>query len=161
MGPEGDLVAIRLQRRCRCFGAWSGDQLVAYGWLSSGPEWIGELGLEIRPGPGEAYVWNCVTLPDQRRRGVFRNLLQCVVRTAAEEGLQRLWIGSIEDYADRAIVDAGFRPILMFEAQALAGYKRLLVAAADDADRELVDAAFRALTVTRGESVRRVMSRRH
>src|SRR4029077_20283925 len=43
MGAEGDLVAARLSRGCRCFGAWAGDELLGYAWLSTGPEWIGEV----------------------------------------------------------------------------------------------------------------------
>ncbi|MDQ6741776.1 MAG: GNAT family N-acetyltransferase, partial [Candidatus Dormibacteraeota bacterium] len=71
MGAEGDLVLARLARGCRCLAVRSGGEVAGYGWLSTGPEWIGELGLEIRPAPGEIYVWNCVTLPAHRRRGLF------------------------------------------------------------------------------------------
>ena len=75
MGPEGDLVAARLARGCRCFAVWMDGQVAGYGWLSTGPEWIGELGLEIRPPVGEAYIWNCVTLPAHRLRGKDLRLL--------------------------------------------------------------------------------------
>ena len=161
MGPEGDLVALRFERGCRCFGAWSASQVVSYGWLSSGPEWIGELGLQIRPGPGEAYVWNCVTLPEHRRQGVFRSLLRCVMAAAAAEGLRRLWIGSVEDYADRAIVEAGFKPVLRFRSRTLAGLRRLTVEAAGDAEPALVDAGLSAISHPLGAGVLRVKTRRH
>ena len=72
MGADGDLVESRLARGCRCFGAWLDDGLAGYGWLSTKPEWIGELELEIAPGDGEGYIWNCFTLEQQRRRGVLR-----------------------------------------------------------------------------------------
>ena len=48
MGEEGRLVAPRRARGCRCFAAWTGEDVVAYGWLAGGAEWIGEIGLEIR-----------------------------------------------------------------------------------------------------------------
>src|SRR5205807_2129689 len=93
MGDQRHLAGLRLARGCRCFGAWLGEEMAGYGWLSAGPEWIGELGLEIRPPPGEAYVWNCVTLPAHRRRGLFRALLLGVAAIAGREGIARLWLG--------------------------------------------------------------------
>jgi hypothetical protein len=128
MGAEGDLVPERLARGCRCFAVVledlftgappssprtaGGGRLAGYGWLTAGPEWIGELGLGIDPAAGSAYVWNCVTLPGDRRRGLFRALLQGVVGTARSEGLQRLWIGSIDRLGESAVAAAGFTPVL-------------------------------------------------
>jgi GNAT superfamily N-acetyltransferase len=160
MAEEGELVALRLARGCRCFGAWSGG-LVAYGWLSTGPEWIGELGLEIRPAPGEAYLWNCVTLPEHRRQGLFRGLLRCLVAKVASEGFTRLWIGSVADFADRAVADAGFRPVLQFEARSFAGWGRLRVRGAVGADPADVEAALAALRVRPGARMYRVKTRSH
>jgi GNAT superfamily N-acetyltransferase len=161
MGPESDLVALRLARGCRCFGGWARAGVVAYGWLSAGPEWIGELGVEIRPAPGEAYVWNCVTLPEHRRQGIFRNLLQCVLASAASEGLTRVWIGSTEAFADKAIRDAGFHPVLKFESRPFGWWRRLSVDAADDAEREVVAAALRAIAIPLGVGLYRSRRRRH
>jgi GNAT superfamily N-acetyltransferase len=161
MGVEGDLAALRLARGCRCFGAWAGERLVAYSWLSTGAEWIGELGLEIRPHAGEAYVWNCVTLPAHRRQGVFRNLLQCVLSAAAAEGLTRLWIGSVEDFADKAIHDAGFRPVVKFESRSLGAWRRLRIRRADDARPDDVAAALQAISLPVGARFHRVKNRRH
>ena len=112
MGPEGDLVALRLRRGCRCFAAWEGDAVAAYGWLSAGPEWIGEIGLEITPGPGEAYIWNCVTLPEHRLRGLFRGLVSVICAEARAEGMHRLWIASLRGSAENALVPLGFEPAL-------------------------------------------------
>src|SRR5207253_2901168 len=53
MGHEADLVAARFARGCRCFAVISDGAIAGYGWLSTGPEWVGELQLEIRPGAGE------------------------------------------------------------------------------------------------------------
>jgi GNAT superfamily N-acetyltransferase len=114
MGDEGDRVGPRFARGCRCFAALHRGQLASYGWLSTHPEWIGELSLEIVPGAGEAYVWNCVTLPAYRRQGRYRALLEGIVARARSEGLTRLWIGSIEDPAEKADADAGFLPVLHF-----------------------------------------------
>jgi GNAT superfamily N-acetyltransferase len=161
MGVEGDLAPLRLARGCRCFGAWTGDRLVAYGWLSAGPEWIGELGVEIRPAEGEAYVWNCVTVPEHRRQGIFRSLVQCLLAGAAGEGLTRLWIGSVEDFADKAIRDAGFQPVLTFESRSLGGWRRLRVRVAAEARDDDVAAALDAVRLRVGTRFGRVKSRRH
>jgi GNAT superfamily N-acetyltransferase len=112
MGPEGDLVALRLRRGCRCFAVWEAGSIVGYGWLSAGPEWIGEVGVEIRPGPAEAYIWNCVTLPDHRLRGVFRGLIDAICRQSEAEGLKRLWIASLSGTAESALRPPGFEPML-------------------------------------------------
>jgi hypothetical protein len=145
MGEEGDLVALRLARGCRCFAISSGGEVASYGWLSTGAEWIGELGLEIAPAAGEAYVWNCLTLPAQRLRGFFRFLLLLVVEQARREGSSRLWIGSGEEGLDAAILSAGFVPVLRIRLSHRPGGRVLAVSAAEGADPELVAAARAAL----------------
>lgn len=145
MGDEGDLVATRLARGCRCFVALESGMVVAYGWLSSGPEWIGELGLELMPAPGEAYIWNCATLPAHRRKGLFSAVLRWMAAQGRREGLVRLWIGSVEIPAEKAVGGAGFTPTLRFEVDPHGKLRRLEVSAVDGADPGLVMAARRRL----------------
>jgi GNAT superfamily N-acetyltransferase len=145
MGDEGDLVASRLARGCRCFAISSSREVVGYGWLSTDPEWIGELGLEIAPGPGDAYVWNCVTVPSQRLRGHFRCLLLFIVDRARREGCSRLWIGSLEEGPELAISAAGFVPALRVHVSDEPGGRVVAVRAADGAEADLVAAARAAL----------------
>jgi len=114
MAHEGHLAAKRFARGCRCFAVLDAGAVVAYGWLSMRPEWIGELSLEVSPATGEGYIWNCVTLAPYRRQGKYRQLLQGMVAVGRAEGLARLWIGSVEDPAEKADVDAGFAPVLHF-----------------------------------------------
>lgn len=145
MAAEGDLVAGRRARGCRAFACCRDDQVVAYGWLSAGPEWIGELGLEIRPGPGEAYIWNCLTLEPSRRQGRFREVLLGMAAAARADGIQRLWIGSIDDLGARTLPGIGFTPVLRFAVRTLPCFRRLRVWGTEEADRALVLAARRAL----------------
>jgi GNAT superfamily N-acetyltransferase len=112
MGPERDLVAMRMARGVRCYGVWIEETLVGYGWLSVGPEWIGEIQLEISPRPDEGYVWNCVTLPEFRRQGIFRALVLGISEHARRLGLRRLWIGSVAIPAEKVLGPAGFKPAL-------------------------------------------------
>jgi GNAT superfamily N-acetyltransferase len=159
MAEEGDMVPVRLGRGCRCFVALRDEEVVGYGWLSTGPEWIGELGLEIRPTAGEAYVWNCVTLMPHRRQGIFRTLLVFITAQARKEGLVRLWIGSVEDVGEQAVAGAGFVPVLNFAIVPLRWLRWLTVRPLEGAAPELVAAAMRALTVS--GRMHRARSRRH
>ncbi|TAN31444.1 GNAT family N-acetyltransferase [bacterium] len=166
MGEEGDLVAMRLARGCRCFAAWLGGELAAYGWLSAEREWIGELELEITPGRREAYIWNCVTLAAHRRKGVFRTLLQAIVAQGRIEGLSRLWIGSVRIPAERALGPSGFLAALRVNSTVISGVRWLKVMPADGADPNLVEAARKVLAVggrplRLGTSLRRSRPRRH
>jgi hypothetical protein len=146
MGGDGELVGIRHARGCRCFAAYAGEQVAAYGWLSTGAEWIGEIRLEIRPEAGEAYIWNCLTLPAHRRRGMFWAVLIRICSDLQGEGLQRLWIASAGG-AVNAVVAAGFRPVLLLGESPL-GLARLRLVrahAAPEAEPALVSAARRVL----------------
>ena len=145
MGDEGDLVALRLDRGCRCFVVRRAGEVHAYGWLSSGPEWIGEVGLEIRPAVKEAYVWNCVTLPAHRLRGLFRALLLSIVDQARRDGCRRLWIGSLEKGLDGVIAGAGFEPVLIVRLAGEPGHRQRFVETAAGADPELAVVARAAI----------------
>lgn len=125
MGDDGDRVRTRLMRGCRAFAVSHGDLIAAYGWLSAGPEWIGELDVSIEPAAGEAYVWNCVTLEPYRRLGMYRAVLVGIVARARSEGMTRLWIGSIEDPAEKADADAGFAPVLHLHVTRFGTIRRL------------------------------------
>ncbi len=161
MGADGELVRKRLARGCRCFGAWIGDDLAGYGWLSTGPEWIGELELEIAPDPGDGYVWNCATVPAHRRRGVFRSMLAGITSQAREDGLRRLWIGSVAIPAERAVGPSGFTPALVFSTTATAGLRLMRIAPAPGADAALAADALRVLAARPGLSLRRMRPHRH
>ena len=149
MAGEGQLARLRLARGCRCFAAWVAGEVAAYGWLSSEAEWIGEIGLEIRPEAGEAYIWNCLTLPQHRRQGMFRALLVRISSVLKAEGLRRLWIASdVAEGTDKAVSDAGFAPVLRLKEARLgpAGLRLLRAAAIPGAEPALVAAARRAVS---------------
>jgi len=161
MESEGDLVATRLDRGCRCFGAWIGDELAGYGWLSTKPEWIGELELEIRPRAGEGYIWNCVTLPAHRRRGVLSAVLAGIRTCFHDDGATRMWIGSIAIPAEKAFGPSGFTPVLLFASELIVGYRWLHVQPVEDADPRLVEAAHQVVGVRSGRFLRLSHQRRH
>jgi GNAT superfamily N-acetyltransferase len=164
MGAEGDLVDLRLGRGCRGFIGCVGGEVVGYAWLSTEAEWIGELGLEIRPPAGEAYVWNCFTLPAHRDHGYFRALLQQLVGAARDEGLTRLWIGAVDGGAESAVTGTGFVPALYFRTLTLGEVRWLSVRPPGGVDPTLLSAARSTLIEGRSParwSVHRVQPRRH
>jgi GNAT superfamily N-acetyltransferase len=147
MGSEGDLAALRFARGCRCFAAVSAGAVCGYGWLSTTPEWIGEVELEIAPGAGEGYVWNCLTLPDHRRKGIFRSLLAGISVHARRGGLSRLWIGSLAIPAEKAVGQSGFRPALSLDSTVISGMRWLKVRPVPGANENLVEAARAVMSI--------------
>ncbi|MFI5283882.1 MAG: GNAT family N-acetyltransferase [Candidatus Dormibacterales bacterium] len=154
-------MASRLARGCQCFEARVGGDLAGYGWLSSGPEWIGEIQVRLSPGPGEGYIWNCVTLPEHRRRGVFSALLRGITGGGRAAGLTRMWIGSVAIPAEKAVRPVGFMPALHFASATLAVCHWLRVQPALGADPALVQAAQSVLSVRPGSSLRLSRTIRH
>ena len=166
MGDEGDLAATRLGKGSRCFAAWFGKEVAGYAWLSGDTEWIGEIEMEITPGPGEAYIWNCFTLESHRRKGVFRALLAAILDQGQVEGKSRLWIGSLPIPAEKAIPSSGFVPALRLNGTVKSGMIWVTVRAADDADSTLVESARGVMAIAGqplrlGHSLRRSRPRRH
>jgi GNAT superfamily N-acetyltransferase len=161
MGVEGDLVAARMARGCRSFVAWIEGGIAGYGWLSTHPEWIGELQLEIAPRPGEAYIWNCVTLPEHRRQGIFRSLLIGIQAAMRVEGMRRSWIGSVAIPAENAVGSAGFAPALKFTAVTHADLIWLSVKRPAEGDPSLSMDACEVLRVRPGSFLRTSHPRRH
>ncbi len=121
MAREAELVGPRFARGCRCYAVLLEGAVAGYGWLSTGPEWIGELQLEIRPQKGEAYIWNCVTLESHRRKGIFRSLVAGISEGARQTGLRRVWIGSVAIPGEKALPQSGFQRAAHFRSVAFAG----------------------------------------
>lgn len=159
MGDEGDLVAERLARGCRCFVVMIHDAIAGYGWLSVDREWIGELQLEIKPRAREGYVWNCVTVPEHRRKGVFKSLVVGISQAGRRSGLRRMWIGTIAIPAEKALVPIGFTPILRLDSARFAGLQLLRIRPTPN--HPLAVDASNVLGVGRGLMIRASQQRRH
>lgn len=115
---HGDAAGIRvdLSGHRRCFVAWREAQIASYCWISLRQEHVGEMERVLDLLPGEAYIWNCVTLPDYRRNGIYTALLGHILTRLSEDGLQRVWIGANleNEPSHRAFASAGFRPAAFF-----------------------------------------------
>ena len=103
-------VFQRLAGERRCYAILSESAPAAYGWVSFQEAYIGELGLRLHLEPGEAYIWDCATLPAFRRRHFYTALLIHILRELRAEGLCRVWIGADADntISLRGIARTGF-----------------------------------------------------
>ena len=81
----------------------------AFGWVATRHARIGELGIAFDVPDGERYLWNFVTLPSHRGRGIYPHLLDAIVRAEMREA-ERFWVvWAPENHASGAgIGRAGF-----------------------------------------------------
>jgi GNAT superfamily N-acetyltransferase len=114
MDLEGPAVVLqRFDNGRHCYVGRIEGTLVTYGWVTFDEEDIGELGLSIRLKAGEAYIWNCATLPAYRGQRLYPALLAHIVRELHHQGLHRIWIGTDTDNlpSQSGMALAGFQPI--------------------------------------------------
>jgi hypothetical protein len=112
-GDASAEILKRFETGRRCYTAWVADQLAAYGWVSFNEEHIGELNLHITLLPGEAYIWDCATLPAFRQNYLYSALLVHILGALRSEKLCRVWIGADLDNvaSQRGIARAGFKAV--------------------------------------------------
>jgi ribosomal protein S18 acetylase RimI-like enzyme len=112
-GDPSHITLKRFERGRDCYAAWVGDRIAAYGWVSFDEEYVGELRLTLRFLPGEAYIWDCVTVPAFRRNHLYSALLVFILGELRRQAVQRVWIGADLDNipSQRGIDRAGFRRI--------------------------------------------------
>ena len=94
----------------RCFAGRVASKIATYCWVSTTHECIGELEHEIHMPPGEAYIWDCATLPRFRGNHLYTALLTAIINQLYCEGYRRIWIGaSLENRPSlRAFIRSGF-----------------------------------------------------
>lgn len=99
-----------------CYVARVAGEIAAYGWVTFEEEVIGELRLRLRMGPGEAYIWDCATLPAYRGQRLYPALLSHVVSELRAARLRLAWIGAnTENVASqKGFILAGFQPVMDF-----------------------------------------------
>jgi ribosomal protein S18 acetylase RimI-like enzyme len=106
-------IKKRFEAGRRCYVAMVESKIAAYGWVSFDEEFIGELNLLLKLFPGEAYIWNCATLPAFQGVHLYSALLTYILEDLSREKFHRVWIGAdLENVASqRGIARAGFRYI--------------------------------------------------
>jgi GNAT superfamily N-acetyltransferase len=104
----------RLDSGRRCFAGWAGSTIATYGWVSIGDEDVGELERTYRMAAGDAYIWDCATLPNWRGQGLYSALLATINAILGGEGVRRAWIGTnVENAASlKAFARSGFHRVV-------------------------------------------------
>ena len=128
--------------------------LATYGWVTFDKELIGELHLHIQLLPGEAYIWDCATLPEYRGLRLYPSLLWYIIRELRSQGLKRIWIGADADNLPSQVGMrlCGFRPIadfvldyvLAFHSYWIRGHAGASEQHVEDARRALLGARYKA-----------------
>ncbi len=144
-------VVRRFATGRRCFATWVADRIAAYGWVTQGVECIGELERKIHMLPGEAYIWDCVTLPPYRRQRLYSALLSHILAALRRESMQRAWIGSSlgNRPSIRGFANAGFQPVITLLHARLFNLRCAWMIGYRAVPGPLVVAARRALTMER------------
>jgi hypothetical protein len=106
-------IRQRLESGRQCYAAWAESQAAAYGWVSFEKEDIGELNLRIRLLQGEAYIWDCATLPAFRGKLLYSALLVHILSELRAQNLCRAWIGADYDNiaSQKGMARAGFHHV--------------------------------------------------
>ena len=140
-------VRARIATGRRCYVALVGGALAAYGWVSFEEEEIGELQLRIRLAQGEAYIWDCATLPAYRGQRLYPALLAYIVSDLRAEGLRRIWIGADSDNlaSQTGMALAGFQPIADIVLACVIALRRFWLRGQPGVPEHLVMDARRAL----------------
>jgi hypothetical protein len=107
------VVVQRFDNGRHCYIGRIEGTLVTYGWVTFDEECICELSLSIRLKAGEAYIWNCATLPEHRGQRLYPALLTHIVGELYHQGLHRVWIATDADNlpSQSGMVLAGLQPI--------------------------------------------------
>jgi GNAT superfamily N-acetyltransferase len=132
----------------RCFAAWDGEHIAAYGWASQGCESVGELERTFRLQPDESYIWDCVTLPDYRGRRLYSALLSYMLAELRRGGIGRVWIGaSMANIPSiKGIQNAGFHQVISLVYVRLLPLRCAWMAGHSDATPRQVADARRVMT---------------
>ena len=85
------VIEARLGSCNELYGAFVAGEPAGYGWLARRSGGIDELDFSFEVPPGNGYLWDFLTLPEFRGRGVYPRLLQAIVAQAAD--VERFWIG--------------------------------------------------------------------
>jgi GNAT superfamily N-acetyltransferase len=109
--------------------AWVDGTEAAYGWSGAGDLPTTGPRANMRFPPGTRWLWDFVTLPEWRGRGIYPRLLQEILTLDTEA--TRFFIGHrVDNVASRqGILKAGFR--LLTNTVLTPGGERLIVSAAD------------------------------
>jgi len=101
-------INARVQRGNHPYIAFVDDAPVAYGWAATQEGGIAELQFSFPIPARNCYLWNFLTLPQWRGRGIYPRLLQAII--SQQQLIDHFWIGFEpgNEASARGIKKAGF-----------------------------------------------------
>lgn len=135
----------RLRSGRQCYAAYVDGQLAAYGWVSLETEEIGELNLRVGLLAGEAYVWDCATLPAYREKHLYSALLAYILGELRSQELCRVWIGADLDNvaSQKGMARAGFQYVADLVMERVLAVRQVSVTGEPGIPESIVDEARR------------------
>jgi hypothetical protein len=139
-------IARRLETGRQCYLALVDGKIAAYGWVSLVEEDIGELNLRIKLLGGEAYIWDCVTLPAFREKLLYSALLIYILGELREQNICRAWIGAdLENLASqKGMARAGFHHVADLVIERVLAMRQVWVTGLPGVSERIVAEARRA-----------------
>src|SRR5574341_732822 len=156
MGSTPTEIYKRFDAGRICYSAYVKDQVAAYGWVSFDEEFIGELSLRLKLLPGEAYIWDCATLPAFRQNRLFSALLVYMLQKLRLGRLCRVWIGANLDNlpSQRGIDRVGFHRVADLVVRRVLALRQVQVQSWPGVPESLVVEARRAFLGDRDDAWR-------
>jgi len=154
-------IARRLETGRQCYLALVDGKIAAYGWVSLVEEDIGELNLRIKLLAGEAYIWDCVTLPAFREKLLYSALLIYILGELREQNICRAWIGAdLENLASqKGMARAGFHHVADLVIARVLAMRQVWVTGMPGVSERIVAEARRAFLNDREQVWRNVAPR--
>ena len=139
-------ITKRLESGRQGYAARVEGQVAAYGWVSFEEEDIGELNLRIKLLPGEAYIWDCATLPAFREKLIYSALLIYILDDLRAQNLCRAWIGADYDNlaSQKGMARAGFQHVADLVIERVLAMRQVWVTGLPDVPEPIVTEARRA-----------------
>ena len=135
-----DDIRRRFAEGHRAYVARLDGEPAAFGWVATATATIGELGASITLPARQRYLWNFVTLPRFRGRGIYPRLLRTILEDETAD-VDWWWIMyAPENRASGAgIAKAGFTPVasVAFDVTGRAAFTELRPGAAPMVERLL------------------------
>ncbi len=140
-----EMITDRFESGCRCYAAWVGAEIAAYGWVSFNEEYMGEMNLRLKLLRGEAYIWDCATLPNYRQKHLYSALLVHILGELRSDHLCRSWIGADRNnmISQLGIMRAGFHHVADLEVHRVLALRQAWVSGEGDVPANIVAEARR------------------
>jgi ribosomal protein S18 acetylase RimI-like enzyme len=85
--------------------------LLSYGWVAQPGDTVNDLDFTLQMPPGEAWIYDCATIPVARGRGLYVAILRAMQSELARRGFAHAWVGTAPANwpSQRGIAHAGFQ----------------------------------------------------